>query len=40
MLTKEEVKAKIAQGEGLHVEFKTAAESLPRNVYETICSLK
>ncbi|MDR2805978.1 MAG: putative DNA binding domain-containing protein [Dysgonamonadaceae bacterium] len=38
MLTKEEVKAKIAQGEGLHVEFKTAAETLPRNVYEIICA--
>ncbi|MDR3185102.1 MAG: putative DNA binding domain-containing protein [Prevotellaceae bacterium] len=38
MLTKEEIKMKIAQGEGLHVEFKTASEALPRNVFETICA--
>ena len=38
MLTKKEVLTKIAQGEGLHVEFKTAADALPRNVFETICA--
>ncbi|MDR1555832.1 MAG: ATP-binding protein [Tannerellaceae bacterium] len=38
MLTKEELKAKIAQGEGLYMEVKTAVTSLPRNVYETICA--
>ena len=38
MLTIEDVKAKIAQGEGLNVEFKTASETLPRNVFETICA--
>ena len=26
------------QGEGLNVEFKTASETLPRNVFETICA--
>jgi ATP-dependent DNA helicase RecG len=36
MLTKEEIKTKIAMGEGLNVEFKTASEILPRNVFETI----
>jgi ATP-dependent DNA helicase RecG len=38
MLTKEEIKAKIAQGEGLNVEFKAASETLPRNIFETICA--
>jgi len=38
MLTKKEVITKIAQGEGLYVEFKTASEALPRNVFETICA--
>ena len=38
MLTKEEIKTKIAQGEGLYTEFKTASETLPRNIFETICA--
>ncbi|MDR1023524.1 MAG: putative DNA binding domain-containing protein, partial [Prevotellaceae bacterium] len=38
MLTKKEIKVRIAQGEGLNVEFKAAAGTLPRNVYETICA--
>ena len=38
MLLKDDIKAKIAQGEGLNVEFKTASETLPRNVFETICA--
>jgi len=38
MLTAKEVTTKITQGEGLHVEFKTASDALPRNVFETICA--
>ena len=38
MLSINEIKAKIEQGEGLNTEFKTAAENLPRNVFETICA--
>jgi ATP-dependent DNA helicase RecG len=38
MLTKEEIISKIAQGEGLNVEFKAASETLPRNVFETVCA--
>jgi ATP-dependent DNA helicase RecG len=38
MISKEEIKAKIAQGEGLNIEFKTASTTLPRNVFETICA--
>jgi ATP-dependent DNA helicase RecG len=37
-LTVEKIKSIIAKGEGLNVEFKTAREELPRNVYETICA--
>ncbi|MDR0692526.1 MAG: putative DNA binding domain-containing protein [Prevotellaceae bacterium] len=38
MSATEKIKALIAKGEGLNVEFKTAREELPRNVYETICA--
>jgi len=38
MLSINEIKAKIAQGEGISIEFKTATESLPRNVFESICA--
>ncbi|MDR2448646.1 MAG: putative DNA binding domain-containing protein [Prevotellaceae bacterium] len=38
MSTTEKIKALVAKGEGLNVEFKTAREELPRNVYETICA--
>jgi len=38
MIAKDEIKAKIAQGEGLNIEFKTASDTLPRNVFETICA--
>ena len=38
MLTTDEIKLRIAQGEGLNTEFKTASEVLPRNVFETICA--
>jgi ATP-dependent DNA helicase RecG len=38
MLDIEEVKSLIIKGEGLRIEFKTAREELPRNVYETICA--
>ena len=32
----EKIKALIAQGEGLKVEFKEAQGGLPKNIYETI----
>ena len=38
MLAKDEIMTKIMQGEGLNVEFKTASDTLPRNVFETICA--
>ena len=38
MIVKDDIKDKIAQGEGLNVEFKAAVESLPRSVFETICA--
>ena len=34
----EKIKALIAQGEGLKVEFKEAQGGLPKNIYETICA--
>jgi predicted HTH transcriptional regulator len=38
MLAKGDIKEKITQGEGLNVEFKTASDTLPRTVFETICA--
>ena len=38
MLAKDDITAKIIQGEGLNVEFKSASNALPRNVFETICA--
>lgn len=34
----EKIRALIAQGEGLKVEFKEAQGGLPKNIYETICA--
>ncbi len=34
----EKIKALIAQGEGLKVEFKEARHTLPTTIYETVCS--
>lgn len=34
----EKIKALIAQGEGLKVEFKGATSAIPNTVYETVCS--
>lgn len=28
----------IAEGEGLHTEFKEAADSLPGNLFDTVCA--
>ena len=38
MITTEKIKSIIAQGEGLHVEFKKSRDSLSRSVFETICA--
>ena len=38
MIVKDDIIDKVAQGEGLNVEFKAAVESLPRSVFETICA--
>jgi len=38
MIVKDDIIAKIAQGEGLNVEFKTASDTLPRSAFETICA--
>ena len=34
----DKIKALIAQGEGLKVEFKEASSAIPNTVYETVCS--
>ena len=38
MMTPEELKAIISQGEGTEVELKESKDSLARKVYESICA--
>jgi ATP-dependent DNA helicase RecG len=38
MFDTEKIKSIIAKGEGLNIEFKKSYNSVPRNVYETICA--
>jgi ATP-dependent DNA helicase RecG len=37
-MTIEQIQEDIAQGEGLHCEFKEAGSQLPRSLFETVCA--
>lgn len=37
-ITENRLKALIAKGEGLDMEFKTSRDQVPKSVYETVCA--